>query len=224
MPVEFQDASVGAQLKSAAIFLGASIPDPGRWPGEFNPGEITDAVVAAARAVLSAGGRLVSGAHPTITPLLLSVAAEFPAREDKPLVLAYQSALFESVLPAAVRRFESDGVGELRMTPAVPGDSTGPGRWEASLRLMRERMFTETQPAAGIFIGGMEGIAAELRLLRELMPNAALYPVARPGGESARLLEFAPPQVRELLAESGAYPTVFRKVVDDLASRPRPER
>src|ERR1700741_86045 len=138
MPVQFEDAPVGAQLKSAAVFLGASIPDPVRWPGEFDPGEITDAVVAAARAVLSAGGTLVSGAHPTITPLLLHVAAEFPAREDEPPVLVYQSALFESVLPAAARRFETDGVGELRMTPAVPGDSIDPGRQEASLRLMRE--------------------------------------------------------------------------------------
>jgi hypothetical protein len=217
--VKFEDASVGARLKSVAIFLGASIPDQGRWSGDFDPREITDAVVAAARAVLSAGGTLVSGAHPTITPLLLDVAAEFPVREDAPRVIVYQSALFEYVLPAAARRFEADGAGTLRMTPAVPGDSTDPGRRNASLRLMREMMFTETRPAAGIFIGGMEGVSAELHLLRTLMPQAALYPVARPGGESAHLLEFAPEEVRPLLSESAVYPTVFRKVVDDLASR-----
>jgi hypothetical protein len=84
---------------------------------------------------------------------------------------------------------------------------------------MREMMFTETQPAAGIFIGGMEGVTAELHLLRTLMPHAALYPVARPGGESAHLLKFAPEEVRQLLTESAAYPAVFRKVVDGLASR-----
>lgn len=35
---------------------------------------------------------------------------------------------------------------------------------------MRETMFTQTRPAAGIFIGGMEGVTDELRLLHELMP------------------------------------------------------
>jgi hypothetical protein len=219
MSVSFEEAEVGAQLKHVSVFLGASIPDPDRWTGTFDPREITDAVAAAARAVLSAGGTLVSGAHPTMAPLLLDVASEFPVREGAPRVLIYQSSLFDSVLPPAARRFEEGGVGALRMTSAASGDMPQPDRRAASLRLMRETMFTETRPAAGIFIGGMEGIATELHLLHELRPSALLYPLARPGGESARLLGYAPEKVRDLLAKSAVYPTVFRVVVDDLASR-----
>jgi hypothetical protein len=218
MPVEFEDAAVGTRLERAAVFLGASIPDPARWSGSFDSREITDAVTAAARSVLSAGGTLVSGAHPTITPLLLYVAAEFPVRAGEPRVVAYQSALFEPVLSAAARQFEADGVGALRMIPAAPGDHPEPGRWHASLRLMREAMFTETRPAAGIFVGGMEGVTDELNLLRALRPHALLYPLARPGGEAAGLLDFAPAELRAALAGSAAYPTLFRQVVDDLAS------
>lgn len=65
----------------------------------------------------------------------------------------------------------------------------------------------------------MEGITAELHLLPELIPEAYLYPLAKPGGEAAQLLEFAPAEVRGLLAESAIYPTVRRKVVEDLVTR-----
>lgn len=219
MSVRFEEPLVGSGLSDVSVFLGASIPDPERWPGDFDPREITDAVVAAARAVLSAGGTLVSGGHPTISPLLLYVASEFPVREGSPRVLIYQSALFESVLPPAALRFEAEGVGALRMTEAVHGDSIERGHRDASLRLMRQEMFTQTHPAAGMFIGGMEGITAELHLLRELAPDAWLYPLAKPGGEAAQLLEFAPQEIRQLLAESAVYPTVYRKVVEDLVRR-----
>lgn len=222
MSVRFEEPQVGARLAGVSVFLAASIPDPDRWSGTFDPREITDAVVAAARAVISAGATLVTGAHPTITPLLLDVASEFPVRVNAPRVLVYQSALFEEVLPRAARWFAEDGVGELRMTKAAPGDRIEPGFRAESLSFMRETMFTQTHPAAGIFIGGMQGITAELHLLRELVPEAAIYPLARPGGEAAQLLEFAPPEVRQLLAESAVYPTVFRTVVDDLASRLEP--
>ena len=54
-----------------ALFLSASIPDPERWSGPFDALEVTDAVVALARASLTRGYALVTAAHPTIAPLLL---------------------------------------------------------------------------------------------------------------------------------------------------------
>src|SRR5215216_4797755 len=89
-----------------AILLSASIPDPGRWQGAFDALEITDAVVAFARACLTRGYTIVSAAHPTIAPLLFYVAAEFPETEHA-RVRIYQSLLFESVLPTVTRRFEA---------------------------------------------------------------------------------------------------------------------
>jgi len=219
MSVRLEEQSTADPLRNVAVFLGAGIPDSDRWSGYFDAREITDAVVAAARAVLTAGGVLVSAMHPTVAPLLLHVAAEFPVAADQPRVLIYQSALYESVIPPTTRRFEEQGVGALRIVESSPDDNLESGRREASLLLMRERMFKETTPRAGIFIGGMDGIKAELHLLRSVIPGSWSYPVAKPGGVSAELTEYAPKEVRELLSESAVYPTVFRKIVEDLTSR-----
>lgn len=224
MSLEFTPLSLDGPLRNVAVFLAASIPNPERWQGYFDAREITDAVVAAARAVLTAGGVLVTGAHPTIAPLLLYVAAEFPIDPNRPRVLVYQSALFESVMPPATKRFEEDGVGSLRITEAVPGERPDPELWHGSLRIMRERMFSETVPRAGIYVGGMRDINTEFQLLRNRKPTVWPYPLARPGGEAAHLVEFAPEPMRHLLAESNIYPTVFRKVVEDLASHLRQEQ
>jgi hypothetical protein len=219
MSLKFDPTEAAEPLRHVTVFLGGSIPNPQRWEGFFDAREITDAIAAAARAVLTAGGTLVTGAHPTIAPLLLYIAAEIPHDPADPRVLVYQSALFESVMPKETKRFEEEGIGSLRMTEAAPGDQPVPGQWSASLRIMRQRMFSDTNPRAGIFVGGMQDISTELELLRERKPPVYTYPVARPGGEAASLVQFAPEQIRELLSTSYIYPTLFRKVVEDLAFR-----
>ena len=77
MALRFESMRQSEVLAGRAVFLSASIPDQSRWHGEFDVREITDAVVAASRAVLTADGVLVTAAHPTIAPLLLYVAGEF---------------------------------------------------------------------------------------------------------------------------------------------------
>ena len=59
------------------VFLSASFPSGKRGTRfePFDPGAIADAVTAVARAVLVAKGRLLLGGHPTITPLVLTVAS-----------------------------------------------------------------------------------------------------------------------------------------------------
>ncbi|MGK7898482.1 MAG: hypothetical protein AB4372_33920, partial [Xenococcus sp. (in: cyanobacteria)] len=59
-------------LKGRIIFLSASFPRKDREKDkeffrEYSPDDITDAVNALVRAVLSAGGKLIFGGHPTIT-------------------------------------------------------------------------------------------------------------------------------------------------------------
>ena len=206
-------------LRDIRVFLASSIPNPALWHGYFEPHEITDSVVAAARAILTAGGTLVTGAHPTIAPLLLYVAAEFSITAEKPRVLIYQSALFENLMPPETGRFEVDRIGELILTPPVPGERPERGSWDGSLRIMRERMFNETHPRAGIFIGGMSDISKECELLLKQRPRPIIYPLARPGGEAAKLLKFAPDSLRTLLSEGNIYPSIFRRVVSDLAQR-----
>ena len=198
--------------------MSASIPDPNRWDGEFDALGITDAVVALARAFLTSGFRLVTAAHPTIAPLLLYVAAEFPF-ETEERVVVYQSELFEDVLPEATRRFGIEGIGRLIWTDAAKGDRPTAGEWDRSLDIMRRRMLEETQPVAACFVGGMEGIQTEYLLFRSMFPGRPTYPVGRPGGEALRLFGQEDFPLRERLLSDEVYPALWRAVVVNLVER-----
>lgn len=214
MGIEFDDM-LTASIREDAVFISASIPDPSRWDGEFDALEITDAVVAAARTFLTAGFRLVTAAHPTIAPLLLYVAAEFPAPDD-PRVIVYQSALFADVLPVATTRFEAEGVGQVIWTPPVAGESPVPGRWDGSLALMRRQMFEESSPRAACFVGGMEGIIVEHALFTSLFEGRPTYAVGRPGGEARTLARESTGRLGDRLATEDIYPAAWRLALDDL--------
>lgn len=205
-----------AQLGGRTVFLSASIPDPSRWNGFFDPLEITDAVVSVARAVLSAGAVLVTAAHPTIAPLILYVAAELPDRAER-YVVVYQSAVFDDILPEATRRFEAEGIGEIIRTPAVRSEPADPSSAPGSLAVMRRQMLTETQPAAGIFIGGMAGIPDEYALFSEILPGRPTYAFGFPGGEARALAESLQSPLSDQLRDGSVYPTLARAIIDDIA-------
>jgi SLOG cluster3 family len=199
-----------------SLFVSASIPDPERWDGEFDALEITDAVVSLARVFLTAGWRLVTAAHPTIAPLLLYVAAELHAEGDR-RVSIYQSELFGAILPTATRRFEAQGIGEIVWTEAVEGDRPVPGEWDRSLDVMRRQMLIETQPAAAVFVGGMQGIPDEYALFSELMSGCPRYAVGHPGGAARALaLEQPPSTLRDQLVLGAVYPALWRAVLHGL--------
>ena len=210
-------ASEVNQLASKSVFVSASIPDPNRWEGDFDALEITDAVVAVAREVLSRGGRLITAAHPTIAPLLLYVAAELPPTSE-PLVVVYQSAVFDVILPEATLRFEAEGVGSVVRTAAVEGEPPDPSQAPESLDLMRRQMLTDEAPIAAVFIGGMAGIPVEHDLFRELRPEYPTYALGHPGGEARSLVDSSPSAVRDLLADGDVYPAMARAILDDIIS------
>lgn len=205
-------------LTGLAVFLSASIPDPARWSGEFDPLEITDAVVAIGRAILSAGARLVTAAHPTIAPLLLYIASELDA-VDEPRVIVYQSAVFESIMPEETRRFAAERVGVLVTTDRIGDEPADPALAPASLSHMRRQMLLETQPVAAVFIGGMGGISDEMRLFNELLPGRPTYPVGNPGGEARILEREATGGFVDQLQTGTTYPTIGRLIVGDIATR-----
>lgn len=218
MAIDFEPMR-GAAQEPGSIFLSGSIPDPQRWDGEFQPLEITDAVVAFARACLTRGYRIVTAAHPTLAPLLLYVASEFPPVANASVVI-YQSLLFETVLPTATRRFEASGVGSLVWTEAVAGDEPRPGRWAGSLAEMRIRMLTETDPIAAAFIGGMDGVRDEYSLFKESYSDRPTFAVRRPGGEAALLPNSLANDSQE--DEDGqdlSYPTLWSRFLDRLSPR-----
>lgn len=207
-------------LDGTAIFLSASIPDPTRWDGEFNALEITDAVVAVARAILMRGGCIVTAAHPTIAPLLLYVASEQESAAQ-PGVLIYQSAVFDTILPEATRRFEAEGIGVIVRTAIVNDEPADPARAPQSLELMRRQMLTDAAPIAAVFVGGMDGIPREHALFRELRHSAPTYALGRPGGAARLLVDESPPGLVADLADADIYPSISRRIVHDLVGQYR---
>jgi hypothetical protein len=205
-------------LSGHTILLSASIPDPDRWAGPFDAFEITDAVVAGGRSVLTAGGRLVTAAHPTIAPLLVYLASEFPP-EDRAQVVVYQSALFDEALPDATKRFQDAGLGTVIWVQGAKGEEPVPGKWDHSLRIMRTRMLEEAQPSAAFFVGGMAGIREEYDMFKDMFPDRPAYPLGRPGGEARKLAPSSPHPLRDELRTGDVYPAVFRRALADLRAR-----
>lgn len=217
MSLRFTPATEEHPGRGRAVFVSASIPDPARWDGEFDALEITDAVVSLARTFLTAGWRLVSAAHPTIAPLLLYVAAEFPAESDARVII-YQSELFENVLPTATRRFEASGIGRLIWTPAAEDNRPIPGEWDESLIIMRHQMLTETAPTAAMFVGGMAGIPDEFQMFSRLYPDSPTYAIGFPGGAARELALQSDSALRDLLIKGTVYPSLWRAVLHDLSA------
>lgn len=196
------------------LFLSASFPS-GEEFRPYDAAAISAAVRALARAVLLAEGRIVFGAHPTISPLIRLAAGEF---EVEGALDIYQSRFFEDQIPEETLRMVELGYGELHLIDAAP--ERGP-----SLERMRRAMLTEQQVSAGVFIGGMRGIRDEYDLLGELQPEAVRLPLAAPGG-AARSLPIDDDETTQRLAPilgDEHYPVVAREILAELHRAGRDE-
>lgn len=155
-----------------AIFLSAGVPDPKRGP-QYAKTADTVAIAAAVSALVhvTLGRRLlVWGGQPAITPMIW-VIAEGLGMDYASWVRLYQSKHFEDEYPEDNQRFQN-----VTYTDNVNNDR------EQSLRLMRERMFSDFNFTAAVFIGGMGGIVQEFELLQQMQPQATLLPVISTGG------------------------------------------
>jgi hypothetical protein len=215
---------MSGRLSGRSIFLSASVPRPG-WAAAWRPDskdcgeaddrrvpdaqfEIEQAVVSLARAVFAAGGQLVFGGHPTISPLVATVAGEyrtFPRGEAgeeaaRPPVLIYQSEAFREYAPEATLLMFRTGVANVRWTPAENGEEFKPGMpgplCPLSLEAMRDRMIAESRPDAMVCIGGMAGIFDEVSLFTEQRRGRPVYALRATGGASAILAEQSAPGLR----------------------------
>ncbi len=200
-------------LHRANVFLAAGLPSGPRAAevAPFDPLAITDAVAALTRAVFVAGGRLVSGGHPTITPLILLIASEFGHRN---VVDVYQSQWFRDSIPPETHRLVDSGVGQIVWTQQRR-------TFDESLTELRVRMFTESQPIGGVFIGGMSGLFEEYELFLRHLPDRLCVPLAGPGG-AARLIASDPRNYPANLArevDSLAYPAACRAILEAMAQR-----
>ncbi len=179
---------LGGVSMPEAIFLSASVPDPKRSP-EFARTADTVAITAAVSALMhvTLGRRvLVWGGHPAITPMIWAVADSIGVAYGE-WVKLYQTRHFEDEFPEDNERFKN----------VTYTDDVRRNR-EESLLAMRERMFSEHEYRAAVFIGGMSGILDEFELFARLQPHAKVVPVISTGGATLTLAERLPGLNRDL--------------------------
>jgi hypothetical protein len=160
------------------VFLSASVPLPERDRRFFETADvlaIREAIKALVEVVLPVG-RITCGGHPAITPLLALFVREAGVTRDH--LTVYQSAFFQGAFPG-----ENDQFTNVVIVPTVSNDR------EKSLLAMRRQMIRSRQFAAGVFIGGMEGVLAEARLISEIHPGTALLPIASTGAAARELFD-----------------------------------
>lgn len=158
------------------IFLSASIPSINRENRYFETMDIIairESVKALASVVIPATC-LIWGGHPSITPLISSVLKKFDYNEENHVKL-YQSNFFRDKFPN-----DNNSIDNIVL---IEEEATR----EASIDKMREKMITDNNYIAGIFIGGMEGVEFEFELFRKSNSEAKLLPIASTGG-AARII------------------------------------
>lgn len=169
-----------ADLGSRPVLLSASFPSGSRGIAfqPYDADAVADAVTALVAAVLAANGRIVFGGHPTITPLVLRMAADHGVQQT---VEVYQSDEFRDLITEPTRELERLGFGTIVSTPRGSNLSL-------SLTRMRHAMIDHNPDlVCALFVGGMEGIADEYAVVGELRPAVARLPMGAPGGAAARL-------------------------------------
>ena len=199
--------------ESQFVLLSGSVPDRYPFVAGARPTDIEEAIVSLARAVFSRGGRMIFGGHPSVSPLIASIAGTyFPPDPNRPPhlrpIVTFQSEFFRDRLPDESWALYRMGWSAIEWTETVDQDRN------ASLLLMRRDMlgvpgFSEAAiernriepPRAMVAIGGMEGILEETRIiLSESSWDLPLYAVASGGGAASQLARVWPERVRGLEA------------------------
>lgn len=185
------------------IFLSASIPLPERDKKYYETADviaIRDAVIALCTTILP-NYKLIWGGHPSITPLVNYVLQKLNIGIQDHVEL-YQSKFFEKFYPEDNNKFEN-----VILTPILEDR-------DASLKLMREIMLGDKEFAAGIFIGGMQGVVDEYKIFKELHPNAIVIPLASTGA-AAKMIHENEINPNERFLNDYAYSSTFKEFLID---------
>ena len=222
------------ELQEKFIFLSASLPSADRHKKYYintNPLNITNAVVSFTESILKRNGNLIFGGHPTISPLVLTVARKFLSilkNEKNPIrIYIYQSELYKDKISKYTYKLLDLGIGKIIWTKNI-NDIV-----DKSLYHMRDQMFKEKYINAGIFIGGMGGIIEEFDLFKEFYPETPLYLIGSSGGATKILFEkyfrdkekwifpwkYNLPELENELYRSKIYPSLAKSVIKDILSR-----
>ncbi len=221
------------------LFLSASVPyefvesnvdlGPGETVENLNarfwatrqPARVRDAVSALTRTAIGRGFRLVFGAHPSISPMVLQAASDMEAPPAS--VVIFQSEKYDGVIPQSTLDLAAWKSGLLVMTQKQnepPGTTRNPN----SLAFMREMMTSVRGLEGAVFVGGMKGIALEAKAFEDRQPGARRYAIGSTGSAAAELARLKPDEFHgtlgrqdaSLLETSASYSLVAHKIVKDL--------
>lgn len=170
--------STGDGPVGPGLFISGAFPD-----NRMADDEVMRALTHAAREWMLTDGVVVSGGHPTFTPVLVQIAKELnPTNPGRNLVI-YQSDFFTTN--------DSDpalGQGATVIRTRSQGDR------ERSLELMRTRILEHVGLAAVLLIGGRPedperpaGVRLEFDMARDFA--IPVIPLGAPGGETSRIVD-----------------------------------
>lgn len=186
------------------VLLSASVPSTKRSE-KYNENytkiknaqiQIEEAVIGLARNIFQAGGKIIFGGHPSISPLVAMVATEFRLNkeienmkrneeQEKPITI-FQSRAYDKVIPKETTGLFTLGYSNIVWTDAVDGEEFNPiiqgkPQCEKSLTLMRRQMM-EGNVDALVCLGGMEGVEQEFEIFRELHSRKPIFLLGSTGG------------------------------------------
>ena len=188
------------------IFLSASVPLPERDPKYIETADIIairDAIVALTTVVLP-HHRIIWGGHLSITPLIYYVMQKLNLNIQEHVKL-YQSLWFEDQFPEDNNKFKN----------IVFTDKQGD--IFSSIQLMRQKMFSENDFSAAVFIGGMDGIKDEYKMFLEYHPDALLLPIASTGAATKIVYENLLPEnfKNQRFEKDYGYMSLFQEFLMD---------
>ena len=215
-PIDLQSRH---RLAGTAVFLSASVPVADRG-AEFQRTSdaqlrIEEAVMGIARAIFFESGTLVFGAHPSISPLVATIVAEYyrprppepsngqrerpdrERRESQPSVHMFQSDVWKELWAPATEALNRQPLVRLSWIDRERGERIDPAVRDApqaprSMRSMRIEMISRTSPVAMIAVGGMDGVIEEARIFSELRPGRPIFTFVSTGGASSMLRRLLP--------------------------------
>jgi hypothetical protein len=206
------------KLAGRKIFLSASVPLDGRESKyKLIPDaniRIEEAILRVSSAIFNAGGTLIFGGHPSISPLIGYLCSQYqkPIDAEKagnsatgtrvdnetldsnPRVELWQSEAFrESWTGPSERLSKSIGVKTI-WTPAINQENYQGGKQDGSqclesLEALRHEMIDSEGLVAMIAIGGMEGVEREFEIFQRRWPRKTVYVLPTTGGAASIIYE-----------------------------------
>ena len=188
------------------IFLSASIPLIERDPKYYDTADVVairDSVRALASIVLPKC-RLIWGGHPAIAPLIKYVLDRSQISVNEHMT-TYLSLFFKKDFLSDMPFF-----GTIKYIPMMSDR-------DKSLEKMRRAMIGSNNFAAGIFIGGMEGVEDEFEMFRAIHGNQTkVFPIASTGAAAKILFDKQSETFDRRLLTDYAYNDLFSTILDDL--------